>query len=440
MKKILQSFLCIALLMISILSVGAAVNDEPSGVAIKISLLNQDPTPARAGNNLDVRFSVQNTGASAAEDFQMEVMQESPFTVIDGSAQQNLGTVKAYQAGENFINVKYRLKVDKDAQKGAHDLKVRYRTGSSFWTVQTFPIEVTNKEFAQIIYVDKAELQPGKQTDLKFTITNIGNAPLQNLIFSWTEAKGVVLPVYSDNTKYIKYLDVGQSTDLVYTVVADVNVQPGLYQIDLSLKYESLSNATASIITTKAGVLVGGVTDFDVAFSQSSAGTTSLSVANTGNNPAQSVSVRIPLQESVQLQGTNSAIIGNLDKGDYTLVSFQMSPRANATRAGQGRQGGFTGTRQQATDANQSFTARNSSSMGNVLRVIIDYTDTTGVRRSVEKYVSIQFRTSTGTGTNGGQQASASIWQSTWFWVISIIVIIGGYMFYRRSSGAKNKK
>jgi DNA polymerase III epsilon subunit-like protein len=83
---------------------------------------------------------------------------------------------------------------------------------------------------------------------------------------------------------------------------ADVNAKPGLYQLNLNLKTESLiGNASSSVISTKAGMFIGGETDFDVAFSESSAGQTSLSVANTGNNPAQSVSVKIPQQETTGL-------------------------------------------------------------------------------------------------------------------------------------------
>lgn len=50
--------------------------------------------------------------------------------------------------------------------------------------------------------------------------------------------KGVILPVYSDNTKYIEYIDVGESIELEYTVVADVDAEAGLYQLDLSCEFE----------------------------------------------------------------------------------------------------------------------------------------------------------------------------------------------------------
>ncbi len=423
MKKIV---LGIILFLICAFAVYAVEYESP---VIKVTLLNQDPSPARAGDTVELRLRVENTGGGTVQNLEIEVLQNYPFTVIDGPVLQNLGTLYAYQTAKNYINTQSKLKIDKDALKGQHELKVRYRYENQEWTTVSFNIDVTSKEFAQIIYVDKAKLEPGKETEMKFTITNIGNAPLQNLIFSWSETNGVILPVFSDDTKYIKYLDVGDSIELKYTVIADVNAKPGLYALDLNLKYES-TNATSSVIKTKAGIFVGGETDFDAAFSQSSQGQTSLSVANTGNNPAQSVSVRVPAQENFRIIGSNSAIIGNLDKGDYTVVSFQIM---------QGSTGNFTGARQrQATQQPQNLQNITRASGGsNNLRVIIDYTDTTGERRSVEKNVPIQFRTDTTTGSTSGTGTAAQTgFFSSWTFYIIVIAAIGAGIFYRKKFGA----
>jgi len=228
----------------------------------------------------------------------------------------------------------------------------------------------------------------------------------------------------------VKYLDVGKSIDLSYTVIADVNAKPGLYLLNLNLKYESTSNTTANSVTTRAGVFIGGETDFDVAFSESSAGTTSLSVANTGNNPAQSVSVSIPAQANFRVSGSNSAIIGNLDKGDYTLVSFPITQSAAMNFTGQQR----TGRNQTAASFPQGLAGRTGAD-ANSLQVLIEYTDTTGTRRNLTKSVQIQFRTAT-TGTTGTTSTTSSFARqgsrssgfigSTFFWILLIIIVAAG--------------
>jgi hypothetical protein len=423
---------------------------------LQVDLLNQDPDPARTGDTADIRFKVENTGSAAVTNLIVELLEDYPFTVVNGDAVKDLGTINAGLTGNDYRTFEYVVKIDKDNIQPERTLRVRYKYDNVQWITESFVVNIASKEFAQIIYVDKAQLDPGKETNMTFTITNVGNAPLQNLVFSWDEATGEILPVYSSDTKYVKYLDVGQSVDLTYIVIANVNADPGLYQLDLSLKSESLVNATPLVLTTKAGVFVGGETDFDVAFSESTAGQTSLSVSNIGNNPAQSVSVTIPAQQNFRVSGTNSAIIGNLDKGDYTLVSFQIVSASS---------GNFTGTDQgagarQLPSQNLTNTGRrfgsnesfggfgNASSNPNNLRVIVSYTDTTGQRRNVEKSVSIQFRsasssgTATGTGTSfGNRTQSSGFVGSTAFWIILIVVVVGvGIFVYRKKATAKKEK
>lgn len=152
------------------------------------------------------------------------------------------------------------------------------------------------------------------------------------MVVSWKDPDGVILPVYSDNTKYIKYLDAGESVTIVYNVMADVNADPGLYTLDISLTMEDYDSNEQTINTT-AGVFVGGETDFDVSFSESDEGEISLSVANVGNNIAYSVKVSIPDQENYKVSGSSSTIVGNLEKGDYTIASFDVNSTQGAGMA-----------------------------------------------------------------------------------------------------------
>lgn len=434
-----KTLLVIGILILSMYSV--LVQAQSDSEIIGISLINQNPDPARAGEIVELRFRVENSGGKEANNLEIELMMEYPFTEIPGEEYvKTINTLSGYQTGEDAVIIKYKLRVDRDAVKGTNEIKLKQgKTGSTAYTTKTFDIEVSGREFAQIIYVDKAKLDPGKETELKFTITNIGNSPLQNIIFSWNEENGIILPVYSDDTKYIKYIDVGESTDLEYIVVADVNAVAGLYQLNLNLKFEA-ENGTSKEINTKAGIFVGGETDFDVTFSESSAGQTSLSVANIGNNPALSVTVRIPEQENFRVTGSTSSIIGNLDKGDYTIVSFQITQvmmRGTMDR---------TQSRELSEEERQRLMEQLSQrSASNNLDVLIEYTDTTGVRRKLEKRVPIQFRSFTDMsqenshgGQFGGRQQS--IWPKIIGPIIILVIVVGGIVFYRKMRSKRKKK
>jgi hypothetical protein len=404
------------------------------GSSVTMALTNYNPEPASAGGTFDAHIRLDNIG-DGTQNLVVQAEDTYPFTAT-GKTVQNV-SLGPYQTGNDYIDLDYTMLVDRGVTAGVYALKVRYMSvGGTSWVEQAFNVTVSGNQFAQIIYVDQAQLNPGVQTPLNFTITNIGNSALQNLVFSWSDKNGYILPVFGDNTKYIKYLDVGQSVKLSYTVIANVNAPLGLDALTLNLNYQSASNGTPSVLTTTAGMFIGGKTDFDVSFAESSAGQTSLSIANTGSVQAFAVKVSVPPQPMYQVTGSNAAIIGNLNPGDYTLVSFQIVQRSfnasgNETRTGR------AGSSGSASNGSPRFFGANGSSFGGGLNMVVDieYTDPTGTRQLVEKSIPIQFRGSStsgfGTGGTTGRASSVAWWQSPFVvGLLVVIIIVGGYFFY----------
>jgi len=455
-KMTTRLFVMFAVVLLAFLAI-APYYVKASGLP-SITLLNQDPSPAAAGNTVTLWFQVENTEKTSINNATFNIVDEYPFTSI--SPAQTVDSIAPYQQGTSFVSIHFDVKIDPNTKQGTFPVKLQYTDSTGQGISQEFNVVITSQNYAQIIYVDKAQLSPGQQTDMNFTINNVGNAPLQNMIFSWNEPTGVILPVFSDNTRYIKYLDVGKSVTLTYKVVADVNANPGLYQLNMNLAYQSITNSSTTTVTSKGGIFIGGQTDFDVVFSQSTQGQTSLSVSNIGNTPAQSVSVSIPQQAGYQVTGSNSAIIGNLNKGDYTLVSFQITARATGTGGNFSAQGGAQGsgqaggrfnsqnlTDQQIAALRQQFANRTSGGGQNAqggLLVDVAYTDTTGQRVVLEKNVQVQFRGGNSTGFSGGtggfsgRGSSSGFIGGTVFWIIIIVVVIVAsyFIFGRRKKSS----
>ncbi|HWQ49640.1 MAG TPA: COG1361 S-layer family protein, partial [Methanosarcina sp.] len=308
-----------------------------------------------------------------------------------------------------------------------------YKSGSgssatAYTTTKTVQLEVQGKEYAQVVTVSKADIDIAKEEPLEFIVTNTGTSPLKNLVFSWTDPKGVVLPVYSDNTKHIKYLEAGQSVKVDYTVMADVNADPGLYTLNVNLSYEDADSNSKSIQTT-AGLFVGGTTDFDVSFSESSQGEVSLSLANVGNNIAYAVKVSIPDQDGYKVSGSSSTIVGNLEKGDYTIASFDVSNDMGS--AGGNTTEGGPGTQPDSSQAGAEG-ASSASLNSDPLKVQIEYTDAKGERMTVTKEVELETTSGnmTAAGTPGGPGSSAGI--GSYLPYIGLLVLAGGVFVYRR--------
>ena len=432
MRKSIALFCIVAILV-------CIVPSSSAGTDAKIVITGVKPTELSPGDTKAITLTVKNGGSNDAKQIVFN-FQESQYISVVGSSSVYINSIDGWCSKDVVITVH----VSEGASGGTYSIPVTctfsqyYSDRSQGSVTESMPevsysivFMVEGGAIIDVSDVDMAELNSGEETKLKFTITNIGNSPLQSLVFSWNEEEGVILPVYSDNTKYIKYLDVGESTDLEYTVVADVNAEAGLYQLDLSLEFEDGNGG----YSTTTGVFVSGETDFDVTFSESSAGQTSLSVANTGNNPASSVTVRIPQQENFRVLGSTASIVGNLDKGDYTIVSFQVTPASSSF----GGTGAASQQRQLSEEDRQKLREGSSqriASQNNNLNVLIEYTDATGVRRTVEKTVPIQFRDISSEGaqlnTRKGQQES--IRQNPTFIVTIAILglIIGGFIYYKK--------
>ncbi|MFH0906434.1 MAG: COG1361 S-layer family protein [archaeon] len=423
---------------------------------INAEIINQSPSPVRAGEIVEIQFGITNLGGVIAKDVVIQLEASYPFKEITGeSLTKTIQSINPYQKNEYTQTISYKLLVDRDATDGTYEIKLNLLDSTNVSKIFSFNIEVIGKEYAQIITINKANIDFGKEEDLVFKITNTGSSPLRNLVFSWKDASSVILPVYSDNTKYIKYLDVGESRDVSYKVMANTNSDPGLYLLNLKLEFEN-NDFNANIIETTAGIFVGGKTDFDVTFAESESGKISLSIANIGNNPAYSVNISVPTQENYKTTGSNSSIIGNLDKGDYTVVTFQISSTSTSrsfstTSTAVSNLQTTNNTRQrpsmqlQNTDQNNNFPKdQNSTVAKNNLKVNIEYTDSAGVRHLIEKSITLELNataTATTTLTTSRAVQSKNKINATNIIIIVVILIllIAGFVFYKIKTKKKAK-
>lgn len=214
---------------------------------------------------------------------------------------------------------------------------------------------VSAVDVLEVTDISPTSLVPGEYSELNFRLENTGDENLEDVVFSWEEKTGNILPIGLSNKKTIEELDNRDDQKIKFDIFVSASAEPGLYELIFTTTYKHDNETIAEI--SKAGIIVGGQTDFDVSVSDISSSGIILSVANIGKNPANSVNIAIPLQSNFKISGSTSSIIGNLDKGDYSVASFQVVP-------------------QSAGSSN--------------LNVEIQYTDTLGARQNITKSVTIQ--------------------------------------------------
>jgi len=458
-KLVCRNNMTIVLALCSIVAVLAClVAPISAGTDANVVIANVKPTKILPGETKTLTVTLQNGGSYDAKHVTLN-FQESQYISVVGSSSVYAGSINGWGSKDVTVTVH----IAKGAPSGSYAIPVsctfdQYYSAGGEAVTEAMPevtysivLTITQGAIIDIADITPTELKPGELTALQFTIANIGSYPLEDMVFSWTEANGVILPVNSDNAKHISHIGVGESIVVEYLVAVDVGADAGLYQLDLTLEFEDERGGSRSMNTT-AGIVIGGGTNFDVTLSESSDSQVSLYVANTGNNPAYSVTVRIPEQDQFTAQGSAASIVGNLDKGDYTIVSFEVTSAGPSAFGvpGPGEEGQMAEFSWEDRERLRTESSPRNSSMNQNLLVAIEYTDATGVRQTVEKAVPVQLQaassttTATAAGPGGrytpGRQQSALNTTTVIGALLALVAIISaGVLFYRyKKRKAKN--
>ncbi|HEY3362770.1 MAG TPA: COG1361 S-layer family protein [Methanosarcina sp.] len=422
MNHKLTGFLCLLLLfslcVYPALADDGSTSNTSSGLdtGLTVDLLNQDPDPVKPGDVLEVRISIQNTGYEDLKNCVMEIKPEYPFKALAGeSLVQNIGILGKRSEDNRQKVVKFKLGVENDVNEGKYPLKVYFYTNKNnnkLSLVKELNIEVDSESNAEIEYISVEKMVPGEKTNLVFGIKNVGNSPLKNAMFSWECANDVILPVGSSNVKHINLIDIGNTANVSFTVLTNVNTKPGLYKLDTVLTYDDIEelktiteagtveNQKRKEIKSKAGVYIGGTTDFDIAFMERSpTGAYTFTVSNIGNNGANSVKISVPVQANWTVtDGSNSVIIGNLQKGDNTIADFNLKPVAMEKDL--------------------------------PIKFEISYTSNDGIRQTEEKELSLYSSPFTPSAANGESKESNS--SSLKYIGLAVLVCGAGAFIYKK--------
>jgi hypothetical protein len=264
---------------------------------------------------------------------------------------------------------------------------------------------------------------PNSYVDVVFQISGVQNPNCKGAAFELVPSYPFSLDPDEATVKKIEgstWASINNNNvwNIPYSLRVDKDALDGEAKLDVKYSSGTSSGTSSSLSVTKSfDILIkDSRTNFDAVIQEVSGNDVSIAIANTGKYTANSVVVRIPKQENYMTSETDGQMVGNLDSGDYTIVSFTITSafQRSMNRTAQSP----------AVQQNQN----------NNLRFDIYYTDELGERRTVNMEMPLKLTGNSSTmsafgGARMQKQTSSSIfsWSTLtkwYFWAIVVVLII----------------
>jgi hypothetical protein len=394
----------LALLSALMLVYMATIAISPGEPIVQATIVVYPPVIA-PGNDGYIQLIFKNMGTAIATRIKItSVTTDAPINYKGWVAE--LGSLNPGDSSTTIL----KFSVLEDASPGLYSITftIDYCQDSICKTI--YPTGIVNVQSLPAIEVTSVRpktLKLGEMTNMSFTILNRGNT-ITNVVFTWVSPDGALLPIGASNRVIIPSIKANSYYEVRSEVVVSSSITPGIHPINMYIQYIDKSGVNQTV-TSVAGIEISAETDFDIIFQDYTAGVLSLVVANIGSTPAYSTVVRIPQQNNFKVVGTSSTLIGNLNAGDYTQVSFNLIP--------------------------------SKTDVTNKLLVEISYTDILGSRRTIQKEILITPINTTGINIWKKEAVTTStIFTQSMMYIIVGVIGITGIIVGLKLTKVKKKK
>jgi hypothetical protein len=298
------------------------------------SAASQSPSAASLLQMVSANPSALSSLASAASS--LSSAGEKTITILDTN-QKYLGTI----AKGETVPVTFSAYVSEKAVSGAYTLPLTIQYENKGKVAQTEELEigvfVTGKPQISFTNVktDPEEIhQDEKDVEVKVTVENIGTKEVENL-------KMTLMPggPFKNAKSYVQTKDMGRlnpkdSSTVSFYIDVDERIQPGLYDLDYLIEYQSEAKNVNE--TKPVKVAVKDSPDFalstgDVKVAPGETSKIPIKVVNNGKK-CDSVTIWVMKKSDQPFDFQDkSQYIGDLDKGESGEASIQFTADATAS-------------------------------------------------------------------------------------------------------------
>ncbi len=198
---------------------------------LTVNLISQNPYPATPGNSVGLNFQISGTDNPSCGEVRFNLNPTYPFS-IEGNASPSR-TIQGSTYLENYNEpwmVHYKLKVNKNALDGEHQISIKYSKGNTnFYMIKKFNIEVNNSLADFEIEIKDFSLQNKKLT---LQILNIGKTNIKAVRLVIPPQKNI--KVYETNSVIAGDLDSNDYTSVDFNAVPKAgNIKIEIYYTDI---------------------------------------------------------------------------------------------------------------------------------------------------------------------------------------------------------------
>ncbi len=352
-----------------------------------------ESTPVNPGDTLYVYVPIQNLGfGSFMNDVAVRLVPKDNASANAVNLLDNVDSLGDINDWGTQRTAKFRIHVNSDAVEGDYYFNVFITYTGQVTGGSTPPAQVTTELKDQILTIKGTPIiillnsTPGVVAPMSINketllFKNTGTGTLRNAIAEINLAgTNSVFSVLGGGTQFsLGNLKAGDEADVTFDLAVDITATPGVYNIPLKITGQDNFSSQNYI-----GVVVAGTTDFEISY-QETLGSFSINVANVGISSASAVTVTLPQQRNFSVTGSSSSVLGNLNPGDYTSAIFQIAK--------------LPGT-------------------GSTLDVEIQYTDTSGMRHSITKYLPVDMSQA---GPQTGRRTGGTNYT---MWVLAAVIAV----------------
>ncbi len=331
----------VALVLLSATLVQGTLTEMPisDDENVQVTLVNQEPDPAEPGNYVDIRFKFENIGGGPANNIEVELIPEYPFSLDSGtSALKNIGSLHSRQMGDDGAIVKYHVRVNNDAVDGVNELKMRYNVAGKAWLTETFDIDIQTHELILAIkdvVSEPKEIAPGQTAIISLLLQNIANSIIKDIRVTLDIKGKPFAPVGSSNQKSILYLKPGEYINLSFNLIAEGDADADVYQMPVIFEYVDELGTKYSKNST-IGLIVGSAPELDVIIDSTTiykagmAGDVSIKFVNKGATDIKFLNVKLNNIENSITKSNEEVYVGNIDSDDYETAEFSLFVQSKA--------------------------------------------------------------------------------------------------------------